>query len=266
MAADVEPQLQLLGTVDPNAPDRVARTRPIEIGRESRLSSRGRARSPAGRLCIARRDPIPPGVRDSSTSRTPPALSTGPATPTGAPRMPAMPCLRDSARALRSPRRGPPALVEDRQLRPKRQRLPLHPRAPDQARAPRPRQPDLRGRERTLQRDSEQAQGRPADAGATGRALTSLAGRRAREGTPTCIAASTIPTHVSVASATWTHTISAGSSSWNCAMPTMPCAASRRHIRVSRVRRSASAPARRASHQVATASTPRARPGRRGGR
>ena len=38
----------------------------------------------------------------------------------------------------------------------------------------------------------------------------------ARDGAPTCIAASTIPTHVSVASATCTHTISAGRSSWNC--------------------------------------------------
>ena len=67
-----------------------------------------------------------------------------------------------------------------------------------------------------------------------------------------------MPTHVSVASATCTHTISAGRLSWNCTMPTTPCAASSRQMRVSRTRSSRSASRRRASHHVATASTPSA--------
>ena len=79
--------------------------------------------------------------------------------------------------------------------------------------------PTYRAANGDVQRDGEAAEGGAADAGATARRAELAARSRAREGAPTCIAASTIPTHVSVASATWTHTISAGSSRWYCTMP-----------------------------------------------
>jgi hypothetical protein len=78
------------------------------------------------------------------------------------------------------------------------------------------------------------------------------------DGTPTCIAASTIPTQVSVASATCTHTISAGRSSWNCSDADHALRAEQQADPRQARAQLASAPRRRASHHVATASTPSA--------
>jgi hypothetical protein len=134
----------------------------------------------------------------------------------------------------------------------------LRPRAPRQARARRARRAGVPPVERHVQRGRVAAQGRAADAGAALSAASAVSATGALRGEPTWTAASTMPTHSSVARATCTQTISAGSSRRNWTIPTTPWRAMSTQMRVRRSRRTCGAPPRRASHQVTTATTPSA--------
>src|SRR3954468_8328168 len=79
-----------------------------------------------------------------------------------------------------------------------------------------------------------------------------------RSGEPAWNAARMMPTHTSVALATWNQTISAGSFKRYWTIPTTPWSAMSRQMRVRRTWSSCSASLRRASHHVATASSPSA--------